>query len=326
MLKKLINECIFDLEIILKSPLLIKDGRYDEKTKKEWFVNDAIGKPDAILISRNTPKEIKKAIQVDDVSKLDFYIPGSSLRGIMRSHAEKIVRTICPENTCCNPLEKDTKCKNKNYKDSCIICKLFGSTGTAGRIHIHDSDKIVVTTDNVIERTGNAIDRFTGGVSESDGHGALFKNTMLEGSIFKTQITIHNFEIWQLGLLAYILRDFNVFSEKDESGLITIGSGKNRGLGRVKGKINEVYVIYYDKDITKTKYELMGIAEICPTLDYGFIKSDQLPQEKLLDDAIIDDNTPYIKRCKVKEPLFGFFKECAQIWDNAVKANFKTIN
>lgn len=313
MLKRLFNECNFTLTLESKSPLLIKEGRYNQE---EWFGTSTDKKnPDTFFICRNTYEEIKTAIENNNYSGIIFYIPGSSLRGVIRSHAERIIRTLTPDDPiCCNPFSNST-CKG-SYKDSCIICKLFGSTGTASRIYVHDSE--IVTKGNKEERWGNAIDRFTGGVSKANGHGALFKNFIIENYTFKSQITIRNFEIWQLGLIAYILKDFNVFSNKDEPGLIAIGFGKNRGFGRIKGNVAEVWITYYDKDIDKKSYELMGVAELyAPSSDtYGFIKNDHLPKG-LLDEARIDDDTLYKKRCKVKDN-FRFFKECAGVWNRTV--------
>lgn len=326
MLKKLVNECRFTLTLHSKSPLLIKEGRYDSSKIKKV---DNEKPPDSFFVCRNTPTEIKTAVERSDYSKIRFYLPGSSLRGVARSHAEKIVRTLIPEDPiCCVPCN-DTACKG-GYINSCVICKLFGSIESAGRIQIHDSETL--KTGSVIERYGNAIDRFTGGVSEkekSDGGkgGMLFLNQLLKDYVFTSQIIIRNFEIWQLGLFAYVLRDFHVFSDDDEPGLITLGFGKNRGLGRVKGSIDKVCVTYYDRNLATKTYELMGMGEMEPlsSESYGVITGDPLP-EGLLEEAVIDDDTPFAKRCKVKDNVL-FFKACAEVWNKTVnKREFSTVS
>jgi hypothetical protein len=53
-----------------------------------------------------------------------------------------------------------------------------------------------------------------------------------EGTTFSTDIHLRNFEIWQLGMLFVIIQDM-------EDELIRIGSGRSRGLGKVKASINE---------------------------------------------------------------------------------------
>ncbi len=326
MLKKLINECRFMLTLHPKSPLLIKEGRYNSlEIAKES------GHPDSFFVCRNTQNEIEKAVKEKDYSKISFYLPGSSLRGIMRSHAEKIVRTLIPDDpVCCEP-GNGTSCKGA-YKYSCVICKLFGSLELAGRIQIHDSDTEEIGSE--IERHGIAIDRFTGGVSEkekSDGgkSGMLFTNILLKDYVFTSQITIRNFERWQLGLLAYVLRDFHVFSNSDEPGLITIGYGKNRGLGRVSGKVGDVNVTYYDRNLEKKSYELMGLAEMEPESaeTYGFITGNQEQVKKdLLEEAVVDIDTPYKKQCKVKDNV-PFFKTCAGVWNETISnKKFHTLS
>lgn len=60
---------------------------------------------------------------------------------------------------------------------------------------------------------------------------------VLEGSQFATTVTVTNFELWQLGLLAYVFRDF-------EMGLVPIGHGKTKGFGQVRGTISEIVLTY----------------------------------------------------------------------------------
>jgi len=112
--------------------------------------------------------ELKYAVRNKDYSRLKFYIPGTSLRGVIRSHAEKIVRTLwddIEDPICCDPFGKNS-CSNRissaknSYKFSCLICKLFGNTHTASRIHVHDSD-FMTGIKEIDMRDGIAIDRFT---------------------------------------------------------------------------------------------------------------------------------------------------------------------
>jgi len=63
---------------------------------------------------------------------------------------------------------------------------------------------------------------------------------VLENTRFSTTVTVTNFELWQLGLLAYLFRDF-------EEGLAPIGFGKTKGFGRVKGKVKKITLTYPTK-------------------------------------------------------------------------------
>ncbi len=86
---------------------------------------------------------------------------------------------------------------------------------------------------NLSKRDGIAINRFTGGVKEGP-----FDYQYVLNREFTTKIQIRNFELWQLGILAFLLRDF-------EEELVPIGYGKTRGLGKVKGTIDLIAITYY---------------------------------------------------------------------------------
>jgi hypothetical protein len=52
------------------------------------------------------------------------------------------------------------------------------------------------------------------------------------GTIFEASIHLRNFEIWQLGMLFTVIQDM-------QDGLITLGSGRSRGLGKVTAALSE---------------------------------------------------------------------------------------
>ena len=352
MLKRRVNECRFTLNLETKCPFLIKEGRLasDEEQDKDWKeklgIRDEEKKnyPNAIFVSLNPWDDILEAIKDKkgkDYSKLKFYIPGSSLRGVMRSHAEKIVRTLwdnAQNPICCDPFDRsensaETSCsalidsaKRKNwlsnkdsYKYSCSICRLFGNTHTASRIHVHDSS-IVTGIRELNVRDGIGIDRFTGGVSS----GANFQNHILENRTFQSLITIRNFELWQLGLLAYVLRDF-------ERELVTLGFGKNKGFGRVKGTLNKVELVYYGESPNQHQ----GLGELCPndTSVYDFISIPSEPSELKVDLDAPTKEDLYWKLYEIDVAqnnggMVGneFWKSCAKVWNKAVEQKrFKTI-
>lgn len=328
MLKKLINELQFTLKIKSEGPLLIKDGRYDSKKHDDPL--------DSVFVCHDSEGNLYKKVQEKKYDDLKFYIPGTSLRGVLRSHAEKIVRTVSPDENdpiVCNPFEDDSSCShrldnNKSemtpYKNSCVICKLFGNTGTASRIHIYDgsiSDNFQINI-----RDGIAIDRFTGGVKS----GATFQNMVLENCSFESKIVIRNFELWQLGLLAYVLRDL-------EEEQLSIGFGKSKGFGKVTGKIENLILKYYSAPVQKiqnsdnpdekneNEFILQGLSEISSDADnekYGFVK--------IQPDSIVSlkksNDESYFAEYKLKEnsangdikknPLWS---ACAKIWNESLK-------
>jgi len=122
--------------------------------------------------------------------------------------------------------------KYKRRDCTCRICQIFGSTALASRIKFNDahpSDRHDPTTET---RMGVAIDRVLGSVA----HGP-FDFEVVTTATFKCSLHLRNFELWQLGLLALVLRDL-------EEGLIPIGSGKSRGLGEVTAQVTAFGVRY----------------------------------------------------------------------------------
>src|SRR5579859_1751810 len=238
MLKALVNEARLHLDIITTGPLLVKTG-----------YATVIGADMApVQTFRNGQQEV--------------YLPGSSLKGVFRSHLEKIICSIKSgvacypfwgneaqdsdlleqrqrdyRDSCSGRFVQRTRDEDERkrleertdlvYQDCCPVCRLFGSTGFIGRVAIGDA---YLTSKSIKEqRDGVGIDRLTGGAS----HGAKFELEVVSpGVTFETDIHLRNFEIWQLGMLFVALQDM-----QDE--LIRIGSGRSRGLGKVTAQISD---------------------------------------------------------------------------------------
>lgn len=233
MLKTLVNEAHLRLNITTTGPLLIKSG----------YATIIGADMTPVLTYRHGQQEV--------------YLPGSSLKGAFRSHLEKVVNSIQPR-VACDPLSKlgsspasqDDARKlflpscgeylggqaemtpHLAYAQSCPTCRLFGSTSFIGRIAIDDAylpEGTVGMNDLLEHRDGVAINRFTGGV---DGPAKFDLNVVTANTTFQTSIHLRNFEIWQLGMLFVLLQDL-------EDGLMRIGSGRSRGLGKITAAINE---------------------------------------------------------------------------------------
>ncbi|MBC8181885.1 CRISPR-associated RAMP protein [candidate division KSB1 bacterium] len=328
MLKKRLNECQFTLALEIKGPFLIKDGRYK---KKEWEkrgrLNKNVENPDAIFVCQNSEKQIKDAIENrNNYSSLQFFVPGTSLRGWIRSHAEKIIRTLSGNGDpyCCDPFDTNTtnnsiSCSQRldnpqekldtvvSYANICLVCKLFGCTASASRIAITDSN--IVHQNPAKFRDGVGIDRFTGGSST----GALFKNHVLTNAAFTSQVTIRNFEIWQLGLLAYVLRDL-------ENEQVPLGFGKSKGFGKVKATVNNLSFIYYggEQGIPIGIGDMMSKDDV---LQYGLVPSVDIMKAKLEQ----NENGWYYRNYKLSDQppentpltLQPFWQQCAEGWNAA---------
>ena len=122
MFKQLLNEAVLDIAIQPDGPVLIKSGE--------------LGGADP------THADMEFVRTVGQV-----FIPGSSLKGVVRAHAEKIARTLQPEvgpgRGACNPLDPRASCGGRlerdhrsdtRYAESCFACRLFGNTAVAGRV------------------------------------------------------------------------------------------------------------------------------------------------------------------------------------------------
>ncbi len=249
MLKRLVNEARFTLTITTTGPVLVRSG------------HATVSGPDMtpVLTRRDGEWQV--------------YLPGSSLKGVIRSHLEKVSRTLQPgEGIICDPFhelpQSDAFCgwkfqsrKDSNeaipshvaYHDACPICRLFGSTEFIGRVSINDAYLKGESTRNPIEsRDGVGIDRLTGG---SYG-GALFELEVVSSNVtFETEVYLRNFETWQLGMLLLVVQDL-------EDGLIRVGSGKSRGLGSVKGSVAEVNINYLGLMNGKPVEEVWGLGKM----------------------------------------------------------------
>jgi CRISPR-associated RAMP protein (TIGR02581 family) len=276
MLKKMVNECSIEMVLHTVDPILIKSGLATLTGPNMAFV----------VTYRNGTREP--------------YLPGSSLKGVIRSHAERIARTL-KSPSACEPFWNEEIKKDKNrtdtvwcgelfkrregpsgpridnptaYKDSCPACKLFGSTHFVGRLSVSDAYKVPGSSAFMQPRDGVGIDRFTGGASKN----AKFDLEVLTDASFKFQIRIRNFELWQLGWLAYVMQDF-----RDE--VIQVGSGRSRGLGRVRGEIESVKIACIPsapeglRD-AQGRARLRGVGSLSPDTAYGFRGDDEvlLPQ------------------------------------------------
>ncbi|MCZ2075714.1 MAG: RAMP superfamily CRISPR-associated protein [Bryobacterales bacterium] len=287
MLKRLVNELCVDIEIETKSNLLIKDGRLTPDVKDKWLVRRYPDKkerkehakriPSTIAISRESDSTIRDTLLdpvnnatpdklVAAVNNFNYYIPGSSVRGAWRSHLEKVLRSIDGTPRVCDPLLDSDSCSTfliredqprrpDAYSVSCPVCRIFGSAAHASRVWFADArffERKPVLVDNV------AISRQTGSVLNP------FKSIALREAKAKLEMRIRNFELWHLGLLA------NLFTDLADSA-VPLGSGKNKGFGKIKATPGAVRLIYFGlKDPCAEDSCIRGLQEIVPDPFYDY--------------------------------------------------------
>lgn len=256
--KFLFNTLELDLLISPAGPILIKSGV--EPT------NPIL--PDMNFVRGSHPY---------DNGKPTIYLPGSSLKGVIRSHAERIIRTV--GKNCCDPLSK-TACGDRLdkrteasggeiYRELCLACRTFGHTVMASHFIISDAYPFRIrdgvlhgeAIDTLSSRQMVAIDRRSGGSVNT-----FNMETATQGDFF-TRIVFHNFERWQIGLLALVLRDL-------DEGRVRIGFGKSRGLGEVRVQKVQAKLIYPDTGDDRTLMQhIYGVGELAKSAvreEYGF--------------------------------------------------------
>lgn len=168
------------------------------------------------------------------------FIPGSSLKGVLRSRAEQIVRTLAPdEMDIPNPFERGREKEMKNkpgdyrYYASDPVTQLFGQTYLAGRLRCADAFPVEGRSLRLNERNHVAINRITGATQGT----ALFNPEAVEEGTFAAEISLTNFALWQLKLLGWLLQDL-------DEGYVLLGGSTTRGYGRVR--VENVQVVLRD--------------------------------------------------------------------------------
>jgi len=170
------------------------------------------------------------------------FIPGSSLKGAIRSHLERLFLNDCCAlgsggNTNClsvnDTLQEEYHRMIKNgaseqelrtYLEQhlCFVCKLFGSCFSASKIKIMDSF-MIQDMENVEIRDGIAIDRDSGTVS---GSAKFDYEVVPAGTQFSFEMIAENITDEEKRLI-------DIIKQAMEAGRIFIGGMKSRGLGKI---------------------------------------------------------------------------------------------
>lgn len=266
--KYFVNHCTIELSIEPDGPILIKSGKEGADPTK----------PDM------------EFVEAYHTGGRTIYLPGSSLKGAIRAHSERIVRTIGSDKRDASNLNKiwandplndkydylKDKSSAEIYKLSSFTDKIFGNTSIASRIRIEDAYPSNDKPLRVEERNGVAIDRVFGSVAVGP-----FNYQVCTDGEFCTKIHLKNFTLSQLGLIGLVLRDLN-------DGWFGLGFAKSRGLGTVNINYKKAIVQYPGCELRDQKIHpfnggepwdhtmLLGAGEFLDDVsDYGFTKGDR---------------------------------------------------
>ncbi len=220
--------------------------RYRAAPEPKLTVNLRITFPGQFLV--NDPEQCKTDKERDrDSPKPDHaflkdekglaFLPGPSLRGALRSQAERILRTLTSGDlrAACASTDSGHCCRAISSAEEtgrlCLACRLFGAPGWGAPVEIGDFRG---TAQGEVKQELVAIDRFTGGVSGSAKFDALTAyQPVLDGTI---AVDLFRTQPWGLGLLALTLRDLM-------EGDIVLGFGGNKGYGACRASITGLSLV-----------------------------------------------------------------------------------
>lgn len=253
------NEALFEVRLRPRTPLLIKAGGEGAAAMDPTV-------PDISFVRLRRP----------DGEEI-LYIPGSSLRGVLRGHAERLVRSVRLEEAC-DPLAHgegatayglrracsftDRVAGDEAYRRACYACRLFGATGLASRLRVSDlypDGPVLCDT-----RYGVAIDRVTGAAANP------FEMEIVTEAGFAGSLVLRNFTLGQFGLLAAALLDV-------ADGLVPLGYGKSRGLGRVDLEVTRLVV----RTLRDPQAALVGVGALCDERTRGAFGLPAAERERL---------------------------------------------
>lgn len=203
-------------------------------------------------------KETLNPIDVDNSvlkdAKGDPLIPGSSIKGVVRSRFEAVMRSIgedvcdvfarkgenedvCVTDRFLREVEKDkerTRAEKAQdmYEKSCVVCQLFGGKAVAGKIRFKDCTYLGEKPCEIERRDGVGIDRETGAAKR----GAKYDFEIIpKGTEFDFSMIAENLDEQQQRYLELILRMLqgNLLGE-DAEDYLAVGGKTTRGLGRIR--------------------------------------------------------------------------------------------
>ena len=156
------------------------------------------------------------------------YIPGSTLKGVLRNYFEQLAKSRYPELH--DPWDQDKIDKEAKEGDFCVVCGTFGSTRIASHIRVFDAYPRSKVTTNI--KTCVGIDR----EFQAARPGILYTEEFIEpGYEWSFKMDIINIQFPEEGgdersmLLTETIRALKL-------GLLSFGARKSVGFGHIQLK------------------------------------------------------------------------------------------
>lgn len=253
------------------------------------------------------------------------YIPGSSIKGVLRAGMEGILeetgshgKKICitSEIMCHDRKENEQKKQNNKlpYGEHCPVCRTFGSGDMASRLQVSDvfpfdledqpetkKKRIDTIKSLVTSRSGIKINRKTG---KTDG-GALFEYEILGGGELFGEFIFTNYQLYQPGML------FTLF-DLARDGFLRFGHSKSRGLGVVRFDVESIKIL----QVGPLKGETIKGVGMLPGehfQKYNFdLKGEDFIGQSFPGQKNVFHTTFTFSESKVLTELISRFKACAE--------------
>lgn len=266
MFSRQMNQIRLDLSIIPNGPLLIRSGR----------------------TGADPTRPNLECVRTTVDGKPSVFIPGSSLKGVIRAHAERLMRseelkiTDTFSKLAAQAFDQATP-GVETYAGSCPLGRTFGNLHVKGHVSVSDlipgghapsgseeRSKELERANAVEQRNGVAIDRLLGAASG----GALFDEEVVVQGRFDGRILLRNVQLYQLALILLVLRDL-------DEGFLQLGSSTTRGHGFVKVEIRSL--IIESRRGKSPQGKLVGVGDLLAAKEYQLFADDHIDLPQGLD-------------------------------------------
>jgi CRISPR-associated RAMP protein (TIGR02581 family) len=217
-------------------------------------------------------KALWGAVDNPVIKKMDGvpYIPGSTVKGVLRAEAERYARSVYGVNEVCDILdptgpngeEKRLQELREKY-EPCVICSVFGGPTIASHLTVYDA---YPTSSYAIEvRRRVSINRLTGGQHP----GRLFEVEQVDPKVqWDLRLEIENIDISKIEENGdkKVKEIFNYLMRKILIEGIALGGKRSVGLGLVKANLRGVKRItikdgkYFSEDVTETYKKILEVS------------------------------------------------------------------